>query len=111
MAGRTGTHDLAFLLASTNPITNGTLSFDEVIRALDADTAAYNAIMRSQLTDLARFENGLGARLGAYGGSANGSMQKVGEYGRARTQRAGAVAPLGFPLDKYQYNIGWTKEW
>lgn len=111
MAGRTGTHDISFLLAQTNPISNGTLTFDEVISTLDADTAAYNAVTRSALDDLARFENGLGARLGAYGGSANGSMMKVGEYGRARTQRAGAVAPLGFPLDKYQYNIGWTREW
>lgn len=111
MAGRTGTHDLAFLLASTNPISNGTLSFDEVVATLDADTAAYNAITRAMLGDLARFESGPGARLGAYGGSANGSMQKVGEHGRARTQRGGAVAPLGFPLDKFQYNIGWTREW
>jgi hypothetical protein len=38
-------------------------------------------------------------------------MMKVGEYGQAPTQRAGAVAQVGFPLDKYQYNVGWTAEW
>lgn len=108
MAGRTGTHDISFLLAATNPITNGDLSFDEVVRALDADVAAQNALVRNALSDLASFGTD---RIGTYGGSANGSMQKVGEYGRAPTQRMAAVAPLGFPLDKYQYNVGWTREW
>lgn len=108
MAGRTGTHDISFLLAATNPITNGNLSFDEIVSVLDADTAAYNTMMRDGLNDLGAFRT---ERIGVYGGSASGSMQKVGEYGRAPTQRAAAVAPLGFPLDKYQYNVGWTKEW
>jgi hypothetical protein len=111
MPGRTGTHDIAFLLATTNPVTNGSLSFQEIADALDADTAAYTGIVRDQLADLATFKSGEGARIGAYGGSAAGSLMKVGEYGRAPTQRAAAVAALGFPLDKYQYNVGWTAEW
>lgn len=111
MPGRTGTHDIAFLLATTNPVTNGSLTFQEIADALDADTAAVTGIVRDQLSDLASFKAGEGARIGAYGGSAQGSMMKVGEYGRAPTQRAGAVAALGFPMDKFQYNVGWTAEW
>lgn len=111
MPGRTGTHDIAFLLATTNPVTNGSLSFQEIADALDADTAAYTGIVRDQLADLAVFKSGEAARIGAYGGSAAGSLMKVGEYGRAPTQRGAAVAALAFPLDKYQYNVGWTAEW
>jgi hypothetical protein len=109
MAGRTGIHDISFLLASTNPLTNETnLTFADVQRALDADVEAQNALVRNALSELAVFRT---ERIGTYGGSAQGSMQKVGEYGRAPTQRGAAVAPLGFPLDKYQYNVGWTREW
>jgi hypothetical protein len=111
MAGRTGTHDISFLLASTNPITNGNLSFQEIVAALDADVAAYNTIMRDQLSSLASTRAGTAERIGAYGGSAAGSMTEVDEYGRAPTQRAAAVAQVAFPFKKYQYNVGWTKEW
>jgi hypothetical protein len=112
MPGRTGTHDVAFLLKSTNPITNGDLSFQEIADVLNADTEAYNQIMRDMLGELASFRApGLAGRIGAYGGSASGSMKKVGEYGQAPTQRAGAVAQVAFPLDKYQYNLGWTAEY
>jgi hypothetical protein len=111
MAGRTGTHDISFLLAATNPITNGTISFDDIVRTLDADVAAYNTIMRDSLDALVTPRNGTADRIGAYGGSASGSMTEVDEHGRAPTQRAAAVAQVGFPLKKYQYNVGWTKEW
>ena len=111
MAGRTGTHDISFLLASTNPITNGSLTFDEVVTALDSYVAAYNTIMRDQLDSLCSTRTGVAGRIGVYGGSAAGSMTEVDEYGRAPTQRAAAVAQVGFPFKKYQYNVGWTKEW
>src|SRR5678815_4733734 len=101
MAGRTGTHDISFLLASTNPISNGTLTFQEIVTALDADVNAYNIIMRDMLSNLATTRNGVAERIGAYGGSAAGSMTEVDEYGRAPTQRAAAVAQVAFPFKKY----------
>lgn len=111
MAGRTGTHDITFLLQSTNPITNGNLTFQEVVDALDADVNAYNTIMRDQLDALVTVRAGVAGRIGVYGGSASGSMTEVDEYGRAPTQRAAAVAQVAFPFKKYQYPVGWTKEW
>ena len=111
MAGRTGTHDISFLLQSTNPITNGNLTFQEVVDALDADVNAYNTIMRDQLDALVTVRAGVAGRIGVYGGSASGSMTEVDEYGRAPTQRAAAVAQVAFPFKKYQYPVGWTKEW
>lgn len=111
MAGRTGTHDISFLLASTNPITNGSLTFDEIVTALDSYVAAYNTIMRDQLDSLCTTRVGVAGRIGVYGGTASGSMMEVDEYGRAPTQRAAAVAQVAFPYKKYQYPVGWTREW
>lgn len=107
MAGRTGILVLSDLLAQTYVSAEafGTQTIAEVIAR---DIEAYNGIWRpimgefvSLTTDAQRVS----------GGSTQGQMQKVNQMGRAPTQKAGVGATVAFPLDKMQYNLGWTQDY
>jgi len=46
-----------------------------------------------------------------YGASAEGEMVEVDEYGRAPGQRATPGSTVGFPMQLFQYNLGWTRKY
>jgi hypothetical protein len=46
-----------------------------------------------------------------YGTNVEGSMVKVDEFGRAPTQKQDVGDTVGFPLERYQFAIGWTEDW
>lgn len=106
MAGNTGTLELADLLAQTY-VSAEAYGVNTIIEVATRDLAAYNTIWRDPMqsyvaitTDAQRVS----------GGSSQGRMQRVGQVGRAPTQVAGAGGTVGFPLDRYQFNIGWTND-
>lgn len=107
MATYTGTHDIAWLLASRYP-TVAQLGFDEVQRVLQADLDAHNALVEDMLSDLVEFTTDKTRPYGDQG--SEGEMVEVDEYGRGPTQRPPAApGTVGFPLRKFQYPVGWTE--
>lgn len=102
-----GTYDVSTLLATRYTSANQ-YGIDTIAQILQADLDAYNAITLEQLSELCDVTTDV-QRI--YGSSAGGKMAKVDEYGRSSTQRATTGATVGFPLDRFQYGIGWTKRY
>lgn len=107
MAIQVGTHDIATLLASRFTSAND-FGLGTIATILAADLAAHNAVVDDMLTDLVADTTDVQT---IYGGSVGGEMVKVDEYGRSATQKAAPGATVGFPLDKFQYGIGWTRDY
>ncbi len=103
----TGTHDISTLLAARFQ-SAAAYGLDTIQRVLDADMAAHNQIVQSMVSDLCEISTD---RQRKYGTSVSGEMVEVDEYGRAQTQVAKPGATVGFPLQLFQFNIGWTEKW
>jgi hypothetical protein len=46
-----------------------------------------------------------------YGTSVNGVAQKIDEYARGTARKVTAGGKVHWPLDKFTYGVGWTREW
>jgi hypothetical protein len=102
-----GTRQLADLLRAKNP---NIIEFGEQ-RAFDyiaAQMAAYEAITREMLGFYVEYTT---ERIQGYGGVDSMVMVKTGEYGRAAPQKVTAGANLGFPLNRSQLSLQWTRDW
>lgn len=107
MAQKTGTFDISSLLAATNQ-TAVAYGLSTIAEVLAADNANYNALVGQFLSDLCALSND---RLRVAGSSVGGDMQEVDEFSRAPTQKDLPGYFIGFPLRKYHFAIGWTKQW
>jgi hypothetical protein len=107
MSGRTGTHDISSLLATRNQ-SAAAFGMDTIAEVVARDLEAHNTLMRDAVSEFAEITVD---RQRISGASPAGEMKKVDEYGRAPTQKPAQNAQVGFPLDKFQYPIGWTKDW
>lgn len=103
----TGTHDIGTLLAAKNQ-TVVTFGVDRVAQVLEADRAAWNAMVTEQVSDMCELTT---ERQEAYGASGDGEMQEVDEYGRAATQKPQPGANVAYPLRLFQFNLGWTAKY
>lgn len=103
----TGTHDIAWLLASRYQ-TVAALDFGEVQRVLQADLDAHNGLIEDMLSEFVEFTTDTTRPYGDQG--SEGEMVEVDEYGRGPTQRPPAApGTVGFPLRKFQFPVGWTE--
>lgn len=104
MPQNTGTHDLSSLLAIQNQsvIEYG---MDTTIQVLQRDLAVHNRLMEDALSSLCMPTTDLQRK---YGASRGGKMVKVDQYGRSPTQKHKGGSNVGFPLDLWEYAIGWT---
>jgi hypothetical protein len=107
MPQRTGTHDIGFLLAAQNQ-TVVEIGVDTVAEILAQDNANHNALVQEALSDLCAISTDRQRRQGT---SVDGDMLEADEYSRIPTQRASAGQLVGFPLRKYQFALGWTRDW
>lgn len=110
MPTKTGTFDVSSTFAtrlSSIPNFQGQ-NMDRVQQALDQELFAHNSLMVQAAAELCDVTT---ERLRTYGAASGGSMVKVDEYGRSATQLSVPGDTAGFPLDKYQYAIGWTDTW
>lgn len=100
----TGTQDAADLLL----VKTGTAlayGLDRIAATVQAEIAAQSLAIRTAIAAVATLTT---ERSTVYGGGTAGEAQKVDEYGRAATQKPGDPSPVNFPLDKYQYPVGYT---
>jgi hypothetical protein len=77
----------------------------KVIEILQADLAAWNSMVQSQLSDLCEFSTDA---MRWYGTSSDSQMTEVDEYGLPAAQRIGNGYNIGFPLRSFQFAAGWT---
>jgi hypothetical protein len=104
--GKVGTYALADLTeARFLQYTVAQFGIDSIALILERDLAAHNAIMNDLMSELAAPTTDI-VRLS--GSSIGGEMQEVDEFGAAATQKQLPGTPVGFPLAKFQYNVGWT---
>ncbi len=106
MPTATGTHDINTLLATRHQ-TVAQFGEDTVLEVLRRDTAAHNLLTQDMLSDLSTPTTD---RLRRAGTSFTGEMIETDEYGRAPTQKNVPGQTVGFPLRKYQYPLGWTRD-
>jgi hypothetical protein len=104
---RTGTQDINSLLAA-NFTSAARFGLDTIAQVLANDMAVHNEIVRQMVSE---FLETTEDRQRITGASTTGRMIETDEYGRAPTQRPVLGSTVGFPLKKYQYPIGWTREW
>lgn len=103
----TGTYSIATLLAANNQ-SAASFGLSNIEEILAADLAAYNAVVDEMFGEIAGVTTD---RLRMYGGSTDGEMIEVDEFGKAPTQNASVGSQVAFPLRKFQYPIGWTADW
>lgn len=106
MALKTGTHDISTLLATINASAVA-IGANEVAAALAADNANHNQLVQDAISDFAAVS---ADRQRVPGSSLGGDMLEADEYSRIPTQKDVPAGLVGFPLRKYQYAVGWTKE-
>jgi hypothetical protein len=104
---RTGTFDMASLL-SQRFVSAAKFGLNTIADVLAADRQTHNTIVRDMVsafidvtTDVLRIS----------GSTITGRMIKADEYSRAPTQRDLPGQTVGFPMDRYQFALGWTSEW
>lgn len=107
MAQQTGSMTIETLLA-TQFTSAAKFGLDTIVPVLEADIATHNGIVTSMLGDLVEVSSD---RQRITGASTTGQMIKVDEMGRAPTQKPAFGSTVAFPLDKYQFNLGWTRDW
>jgi hypothetical protein len=107
MTQRTGMYDIASLLATRNQ-SAAQFGMTRIQEILDRDLAIHNGLLADMLGELVDTTTD---RQRIYGSSQVGKLMKVDEFGRGPTQRPAANAQTAFPLWKFQYPVGWTREW
>jgi hypothetical protein len=104
---RTGTFDMASLLAQRF-VSAAKFGLNTIADVLAADRATHNSIVRDMVSS---FIDVTTDALRVSGSSVTGRMIRADEYTRAPTQRDLPGQTVGFPMDRYQFALGWTSEW
>lgn len=107
MAQKTGTFDIQSLIATTD-VTAVEFGVDTIAQVLAEDNANHNALVQEALSDIVAVTTD---RQRKQGTSIGGDMLEADEFSRVPTQRESAGQLVGFPLRKYAYAIGWTRDW
>jgi hypothetical protein len=104
VAAKTGTLSVADLRAVQfqSAVAFG---MDTIAEVFARDLAVHQAIMNDMLAPLANVTKD---RQRKYGTSDRGRMTPADEFTRAPTKKAAGGATVGFPLNAYQYALGWT---
>lgn len=107
MALKTGTLDISTLMAATNQ-TVADFGEDNIAEIINADNAAFSAVVTDALGDLASTTQ---ERLKLVGSSLGGNAVEVDETGQGPTQKDAPGYFVGLPLRRIQFPIGWTQQW
>jgi hypothetical protein len=107
MITNTGTYDITDLQAARFT-TAADFGLDTIQAVLADDLQKHNMLVTEMVSDLCEVTTD---RQRIYGTSVSGSMVEVDEYGKAPTQKNLVGSAVGFPLRKFQFNLGWTAEW
>lgn len=104
---RVGTHTIADLAAAQWANEPAITNIDALNEAVQRDLEAHNAQVREMVRDLCEFSTERGT---VYGTSAQNEAVPADEFTRGPTQKMRVGSKVEFPLQKYQYAIGWTAD-
>lgn len=105
----TGTYTIADLSSNVFATTTvAEMGIDALNEAITADLAMHNARVTQVLSDLAQPTT---ERSTIYGTNADSDMVPVDELGRGPTQKITRGSKVEFPLDKFQFAVGWTADY
>src|SRR5689334_7825022 len=107
MALKVGTLAIADLLANKQT-TVADVDEQELAQVLQRELDAHNQLTADMVAPLADTTEDRQRQAGS--GEA-GEMVELDEFGRAPTQKTDIGANLGFPLKKYGFAVGWTRDW
>lgn len=102
----TGVHSLSDLLAYKNT-TVVDFGLERIAEIVQNEINAHNLLVEQMITELAEPTTERG---GTSGASIEGQMVRVDEYARVPTQRGLKPANVAFPLEKFQFALGWTND-
>lgn len=108
MAIKTGTYTIADL--TSNAFASETvMSFgmERLNEAIQADLAMHNQRTEEMLRELCEIST---ERSTIYGTNAEGEMHQKDEFTRGPTQKIARGSKVEFPLDAYQFAVGWTAD-
>lgn len=107
MTLRTGTFDISSLLLVKH---QSVVEYgeDTIARVLQADINAHNLVVSDMLGTLAQDTTD---RQDLSGTSIGGEFVEIDEYGRVATQKEIPGTPVAYPMRKYGYGVGWTRDW
>lgn len=106
MAQRTGTHSFADLL--TNRFQSvADYGVDNIAPALQTELDSHNRVMEQIVTELCEVSADVQR---VNGSGVGGAMQRADEFAVNPTQKAQPGAEVAFPLEKFEYPLGWTRE-
>lgn len=106
MALQTGTHTIADL--AENAFATTTVSefgIDNMNDAIQADLGMHNRRVEEIVSELAEVST---ERSTIYGTNAQGEMVQKDEFTRAPTQKIVLGSKVEFPLDGFEFAVGWT---
>ena len=107
MAQRTGTYSFADLLTNRFQ-TVAEFGVNNIAPVLQNELAAHNAVMEDAVSSLAEVTTDVERVTGS---AVGGKMQKVDEFGVTPTQKAAPGSTVGFPMDLWEFPIGWTRQY
>jgi hypothetical protein len=107
MALQVGSYSISDLLA-VNSVNVNEFGVDNILPILQAEVAAHNRQVDMMMGDLGVVTTDARRRTGS---GSSGEMVEVDEYGRVPTQKATRGQTVGFPLRKFDYAIGWTRDY
>jgi hypothetical protein len=81
---------------------------DNINAILQRDLAATNEIVAELQGELADRSTD---KQRVYGASIDGDMVKVDEFARSATKKPAVGSGVGFPLNNFQYPVGWDERW
>lgn len=109
MALQTGTHTIADL--SENTFASTTIQefgLDNLNEAIQADLAMHNTRVDEMLRELAEVST---ERSTIYGTNAQGEAVQRDEFTSAPTQKITVGSKVEFPLDSFEFAVGWTADY
>jgi hypothetical protein len=105
----TGTYTIADLSANAFATTTvQEFGMDNLNAAIQADLAMHNQRTTEMLAELAEPTT---ERSTIYGTNADGDMVPKDEFTRAATQKVNRGGKVEFPLDGFQFAVGWTADY
>lgn len=105
---QTGTHTIADLSSNVFARDLAVDNIDALNDAIQADLAMHNARVNEMVSDLCEISQ---ERSTVYGTNAQGEAVSKDEFTRAPTQRITRGGKVEFPLDGFEYAVGWTAEY
>lgn len=105
---QTGTHTIADLTANTFASELVSANMDAMDEAIRNDLAVHNERVNEMMREMAQIST---ERSTVYGTNAQGEAVPKDQFTRAPTQKIRRGSKVEFPLDGFEFSVGWTAEY